>query len=486
MLFNSYPFLFGFLPITLCVFYLLGRHRPTLVIPWLAAASIAFYAWWDWRFVPLLLGSVLANFTFGKIIARRKSFLGFAVAANLGVLAYYKYFFFLMGEIGRFYGFSYPAPEGWVLPLGISFFTFTQIAYLVDVAKGHAREGKFWHYLLFVTYFPHLIAGPILHHAQMMPQFADRGILRPKLENMALGISIFSIGLAKKVLVADTLAMYASPVFAAAGDGGFPSLIESWTAALGYTLQLYFDFSGYCDMAIGLSLLFNIRLPQNFNSPYRSTSIIEFWKRWHMTLSAFLRDYLYIPLGGNRHGKARRYLNLMITMILGGIWHGAGWTFLVWGALHGFYLCVNHGWRVLTKNVVVKNNFMLHGLSILLTFLCVVVGWVIFRADTLDSAVAILRGMVGQNGAAITQIALVQAWAMIAAGLAIAWCLPNVNQWMHLFQICCEKPIPYRFFPQKTSVARLRVASVADWHPVRPVAAFPHPRFRIPVFPVLI
>jgi alginate O-acetyltransferase complex protein AlgI len=477
MLFNSYVFIFGFLPLTLGVFFLLGRTCPSLVIPWLALASVGFYAWWDWRFVPLLLGSVLINFTLGKMLAgsstpRCKPLLAIAVAINLGVLAYYKYFYFLIGEIGRVFNFTYPAPQGWVLPLGLSFFTFTQIAYLADVAKGHVREGKFWHYLLFVSYFPHLIAGPILHHAQMMPQFRDRGVLKPQADNVALGLSVFVIGLAKKVLLADTLAAYATPIFAAVGQGGIPDFAESWTGALGYTLQLYFDFSGYSDMAIGLSLLFNIRLPQNFNSPYRSVSIIDFWRRWHMTLAAFLRDYIYIPLGGNRLGVPRRYLNLMITMALGGIWHGAGWTFLIWGALHGIYLTINHAWRTLTQKTALEKmgtKIPLRLAYLILTFMCVVVGWVIFRAENMAGAMAILHGMIGQNGmvlpselkrflpflpsdlfgdaAVLTQLALLQAWSMIAVGLAIVWFLPNANQWMSHYRICCDKSAPYKSLP---------------------------------------
>lgn len=336
MLFNSYPFLFGFLPLTLAVYYLLGRNRPQLVIPWLAIASVAFYSYWDWRFLPVFAASVGANFIFGRLLLawspRNQGYLLFiALFANLSLLGYYKYANFMLGELGTLLDWKPRDTTGLALPLGISFFTFTQIAYLVDVARGIARESKFWHYLLFVSYFPHLIAGPVLHHAQMMPQFGNKEVYCPSAKRIAVGLTIFSVGLAKKVLLADTLAAYASPVFDAAGMGAAPGFVESWTGALAYTLQLYFDFSGYSDMAVGLSLMFNIRLPINFNSPYRAASIIDFWRRWHITLSHFLRDYLYIPLGGGRRGTIRRYANLMVTMLLGGLWHGAGWTFVAWG-----------------------------------------------------------------------------------------------------------------------------------------------------------
>jgi D-alanyl-lipoteichoic acid acyltransferase DltB (MBOAT superfamily) len=265
--------------------------------------------------------------------------LASAIAVNLILLGYFKYANFFADNLNHFAGTALPIGQV-ILPLGISFFTFTQIAFLVDTYQGKVKEFNFVHYTLFVTYFPHLIAGPVLHHKEMMPQFAKRNVCHLNWDNVAVGLSIFVLGLAKKVLIADSLAEFATPIFSAVAAGGQPMLFEAWIGALAYTLQLYFDFSAYSDMAIGISLMFNVRLPMNFNSPYKATSIIDFWRRWHMTLSRFLRDYLYIPLGGSRNGKAQRYLNLMITMLLGGLWHGAGWTFVIWGGLHGFYwLC---------------------------------------------------------------------------------------------------------------------------------------------------
>jgi D-alanyl-lipoteichoic acid acyltransferase DltB (MBOAT superfamily) len=301
------------------------------------------------------------------------------------------------------------------LPIGISFFTFTQIAFLVDCRHGKVHESHLINYVLFVSYFPHLIAGPILHHAEMMPQFAAPASSKPSASNFAIGLSIFVIGLCKKVLIADSLATMVTPVFAA---GAHPPLLEAWIGTLAYTFQLYFDFSGYCDMAIGLSLLFGIRLPLNFNSPYKARDISAFWRRWHMTLSRFLRDYLYVPLGGSRHGPWRRYRNLMLTMLLGGLWHGAGWTFIVWGALHGAFLALHHGWRAATGETAWRRSRWYAGAGAVLTFLCVMLAWVFFRAPDLDNAVGVLAGLAGLNGVGLPRGLLPLAGAFQHIGLA--------------------------------------------------------------------
>ena len=401
MLFNSFAFIFGYLPLTALGFFLLGRRSPSLAAAWLAVASVAFYGIWDYRYVPLLLLSILFNFGAGHAIGtsgagRRKVLLTFAVVANLVLLGYFKYAGFFASSLAQLAG-REPVSLDIVLPIGISFFTFTQIAFLVDTSQGKVREYRFTHYLLFVTYFPHLIAGPVLHHKEMMPQFANVANYRPRAENFAVGLTVFTIGLAKKVLNADNVAPLANPVFAV---GAHPPLMEAWIGSVAYALQLYFDFSGYSDMAIGLSRLFGVRLPLNFNSPYRSDSIVEFWRRWHMTLSRFLRDYLYIPLGGNRQGGLSRYRNLMITMVLGGLWHGAGWTFVVWGALHGAYLVVNHGWQYARPLLGLGRSFGVPGtvLARAVTLLAVLVAWVFFRAPDMATAVDVLRGMAGLNG----------------------------------------------------------------------------------------
>ncbi len=409
MLFNSYAFLLLFLPVVLCGYFLIGRRHQRAAALFLALASLFFYGWWNPKYVPLLLISVAVNYAAGTVTARAASRGAIRTAKwamiagitfDLMLLGYYKYANFFVENVDALSG------AGWtigtiILPLGISFFTFTQIAFLVDTYKGLAREYNFVHYALFVTYFPHLIAGPILHHKEMMPQFAVAANYRPHAMNFAVGFTIFFVGLFKKVGVADNIATYVAPVFDAAGRGEVLTFFDAWGGALSYTLQLYFDFSGYSDMAIGLSRLFGITLPVNFNSPYKATSITDFWRRWHITLSRFLRDYLYIPLGGNRHGSLRRYLNLFITMLLGGLWHGAGWTFVVWGGLHGFYLAVNHAWQAVRKPWQRANaapSFTGRILGLMLTFVCVVVGWVFFRAVSFDGALLQLRAMAGMSG----------------------------------------------------------------------------------------
>jgi alginate O-acetyltransferase complex protein AlgI len=403
MLFNSYGFIFVFLPIVFLGFFIIGKYSHELASLWLAAASLFFYGWWDIRFVGLLLGSIAFNYGIGYLISHRvtsqlKMLLAGAITVNLILLGYFKYANFFTDNLNYLAGISLPFGEV-ILPLGISFFTFTQIAFLVDTYQGKVKEYNFVHYTLFVTYFPHLIAGPVLHHKEMMPQFAKQNVCHINWDNTAVGLTIFVLGLAKKVLIADSLAGFSTPIFSAIEAGGHPMLIEAWIGALCYTFQLYFDFSAYSDMAIGLSLMFNVRLPVNFNSPYKATSIIDFWRRWHMTLSHFLRDYLYIPLGGNRNGILQRYSNLLITMLLGGLWHGANWTFVIWGGLHGVYLVINHVWRNFKQNMGVGDGGKLATFgSGTLTFLAVVIAWVLFRSDNMTSAIDMLKGMSGLNG----------------------------------------------------------------------------------------
>jgi D-alanyl-lipoteichoic acid acyltransferase DltB (MBOAT superfamily) len=383
VLFNSYGFVFAFLPIVLLVYSVLGRRNLRAGMAWLALASLFFYAWWDWRFLPLFLASIVFNFHMARAILsardqRRTRLLQAALAVNLLALAWFKYANFLFGT-------HWNIP----LPIGISFFTFTQIAFLVDCWRGEAKEADPLRYTLFVSYFPHLVAGPVLHHKEMMPQFGAPENAHLRLENLALGISIFIVGLAKKVLIADNLSPMVGPAFA---GGAHPQLSEAWMAVLAYTFQLYFDFSGYSDMAIGLSLLFGVWLPLNFASPYKARNITTFWRCWHMTLSRFLRDYLYIPLGGNRQGKWRQMLNLMLTMLLGGLWHGAGWTFVLWGGLHGLYLVVHHAWRERFPNAQPR---WWHWP---LTFLLVMLAWVPFRAPDMAVTQDVLSGLTGLHG----------------------------------------------------------------------------------------
>lgn len=313
----------------------------------------------------------------------RKVVLATGIAANLVLLGYFKYTDFFIDNINIVFGTGYELPHI-VLPLAISFFTFTQIVYLVDSYRGETAEYDLLNYALFVTFFPHLIAGPIVHHRQIMPQFSSRWTLTKRNSNILRGLIIFAIGLFKKVVIADSFAVWADAGF----DGGQElAFFSAWATSLSYTFQLYFDFSGYCDMAIGASLLFNIWLPINFNSPYKALDIQDFWRRWHITLSSFLRDYLYIPLGGNRGAQYRTYLNLFITFVLGGLWHGATWMFVIWGAMHGCALAVHRFWKGLGRP-------MHPLLAWLLTFLFVNAAWVFFRAKTMDDALRVLKGMV--------------------------------------------------------------------------------------------
>lgn len=407
MLFTSYAFLFLFLPASLAVFFVIGKYSPRWAALSLFVASLIFYAYWNPKFVALLLASIIFNFVIARAIYRSRSaiagkwhnnLLWLGVAANLLLLGYFKYTNFFLSNVDAALGTQFNL-QHIVLPLGISFFTFTQIAFLADVARGKAHEFNIIHYGLFVSYFPHLLAGPILHHSEMMPQFAQKSVYKIDPANIAIGLTMFGIGLIKKLVFADSLIPMITPVYGSSLTAHTlpPDLVSAWLATIAYTLQLYFDFSGYSDMAIGLSRLFGIKLPLNFASPYKSANIIDFWRRWHMTLSRFLKDYLYISLGGNKRGKGRRYINLMATMVLGGLWHGANWTFIVWGALHGFYLIINHAWQAIAKRLQFGRGATIAGriAGFLLTFIAVMVGWVFFRANDISSAASVLRGMFG-------------------------------------------------------------------------------------------
>jgi alginate O-acetyltransferase complex protein AlgI len=409
MLFNSYEFLFAFLPITLGLLYVFGARSSKMAAVWLAIMSLFFYSFKIHEYIFLLLASVTFNFLVGMFLSRQfgnagaqtqKIVMVVGLSGNLLLLGYFKYAIFSVQLANDILNTSLAIPNI-ILPIGISFYTFTQIAFLVDCSRGEVKEYNFLNYLLFVTYFPHLIAGPILHHKEMMQQFEAKTAFKFSSENMSVGLTILAIGLLKKCIFADSIAPYADNFFNSANDPNFaPDLLAAWIGALCYTLQLYFDFSGYSDMAVGLSRMCGVSMPINFNSPYKSQSIIEFWRRWHLTLSRFLRDYLYIALGGNRKGAARRHLNLFLTMLLGGLWHGAATTFVVWGALHGTYLIINHFWRSIAKRAWTTTPIY-RCTAWLITFIAVVFAWVFFRASSLDAAWNIVAAMVGANGIGI-------------------------------------------------------------------------------------
>jgi D-alanyl-lipoteichoic acid acyltransferase DltB (MBOAT superfamily) len=396
MLFNSSEFIFVFLPFAVLLHFALARWNVTAAVTATALTSLLFYAWWNPPFVLLPVLSIAFNFLIAQGMrsgddnnARRLLIIG--IVANLLVLGWFKYGDFLASIVeGR----RPNAPE---VPLALSFTTFVQIAFLADVWR---RRGSvsFPIYATFVAFFPHLIAGPIVRWEELGPQLRDRARYRVDWNNIALGLSIFCLGLAKKVLIADSLSPHVGPVFDAAARGEALTAAAAWGAAYAYTAQLYFDFSGYSDMAVGLGLLFNLRLPINFAAPLRASSIIDLWRRWHISLSRFLRDFVYVPLGGAVGGPARRTVNLFLTMLLGGLWHGANWTFVLWGAFHGVLLAINHAWRQWRGRRATTRARRFAGWCA--TFTAFVIGMVLFRAADLPAALKMFQAMTGFGGAA--------------------------------------------------------------------------------------
>jgi alginate O-acetyltransferase complex protein AlgI len=459
MLFNSFGFIFGLLPVALAAFWLLIRIKARWSTLWLCAVSYAFYCFSETVYPWLIIASMAFNYAVGLKLhgatkPNRRALLIVGLVGNLSTLIFFKYFNFVAGQLG-----ALNAAWSIILPIGISFYTFTQIAYLVDIYQGKSFELDPVRYFLFVTFFPHLIAGPILHHREMMPQFIRAPNAREPNEGVTLflfsGLAMFSIGLFKKVLIADGNGQIATDIFAASIHSP-PDLIKAWIGVLAYTAQIYFDFSAYSDMAIGISQMFGIKMPINFNSPYKAVSIIDFWKRWHITLSRFLRDYLYIPLGGSRRGPARRYLNLMLTMCLGGLWHGAGWTFLVWGTLHGVALAVAHLWADISRKY--RSLQLPTALTSPLTFAFVAVAWVPFRSIDLSTTFTMWRGMFGLNGLVAPQLGWLGELAarsglrtaqigiarsdilLIVVSLLIAWFAPNSQQITARFNLGLDSP----------------------------------------------
>jgi D-alanyl-lipoteichoic acid acyltransferase DltB (MBOAT superfamily) len=411
MLFNSTIFCVGFLPAALAGFFLigaLGGGRPARL--WLILASAVFYGWWSWKFLILLGALTVFNFVSATNInrlrrahaSRSRLILSLAIIINLLVLGYFKYSNFLISNLAAMTGSHFDLVYV-ILPLGISFFTFQKIAYLVDSFKGKVDSFHLEHFALFVFFFPQLISGPIVHHSEFIPQVrrASFGAWLPR--SIAAGMGCFIVGMFKKVVLADSYGLISDPIFAAAQATSLPTFFEAWFGSVAYAFQIYFDFSGYTDMAIGLGLMFGVKLPENFAGPYRAASVIEFWRRWHMTLSRFLRDYVYFPLGGNRKGEPRRYLNIMATMLLGGLWHGASWTFVAWGGLHGLYLLVDHLWHKAfgARRRDGDGTAFCGVASRALVFVAVVVAWVLFRAPTFGTAKSMLLAMVGTNGFAL-------------------------------------------------------------------------------------
>lgn len=425
MLFSSLTFLAGFLPLVIAGTLLLRRFAGTgAILLFLLAASLVFYSWTFPAYLLLLAGSVLANYLIARQLALRpgKVLLWLGIWLNLGLLGWFKYAVFFADTFASLTGYAADLPPI-VLPLAISFFTFQQIAYLVDVFQGRTRPGNFLEYAFFVCFFPQLIAGPIVHHKQIIPQLKEKAFAQFHSRDVLAGTLLFAVGLSKKVLLADSFRFGADRLFDAQALGVETSFAEAWTGMICYTFQIYFDFSGYSDMALGLGRIFGIRLPINFFSPYKARNIVEFWRRWNITLSEFLRDYLYIPLGGNRRGRVLRYVNLFIVMLLGGLWHGASWTFVIWGGLHGLYLSLTHAWQYYARIRIP------YPAAVVMTFLSVVAAWVFFRADTAADALNILAIMSGLGTVPTMSFAvfkgLIWLTPYLAAAVLIVWFTPN-------------------------------------------------------------
>ncbi len=488
MLFNSGPFLLGLLPVALIGFFLLGAagwRRPA--IAWLSFISLVFYGVWNVDYVPLLLGSIAANYAVARVLARTQSraLLAAGVAGNLALLGYYKYAGFLVISVNEATGAGLPVPSI-LLPLAISFYTFQQIAFLVDAHDRIAAEPSFLNYCMFITFFPHLIAGPITHHREMIPQFDNPAIFRPQIRMMALGATVFIVGLFKKVIIADTIAAYAAPVFTASNLGDPVQAFQAWGGALAYTLQMYFDFSGYSDMAIGLGLLFGVRLPFNFDSPLKARNIIDYWARWHMTLTRFVTAYLYNPVAMRitrarmEAGKPRvkpktitagAFASLIafptiLSMLVIGWWHGAGWQFALFGLLHGVFLTINHGFRALKARrglplESARAVFLIP--STLLTLACVVVGLVLFRSPDVASGMTMLANMAGAHGLGLHGSELfgrnMALW--IAALLVIVWGFPNTQEWLRNYETGIGPLHPPTWIERRSGP----IAALFTWRP---------------------
>ena len=474
MIFSSWQFILVFMPLALLGYQLIPQGRPVWRKLWLAAASFVFYGYWDIHFIPLLVFSILFNYGIAEWMfrehGRRRAgwILALGVAVNLGLLGYYKYADFLIRSFNAVSRAEVGLLE-LILPLAISFFTFTQIAYLVDVYRDQAKHYSFLDYSLFVVFFPHLIAGPIVRHWEIIPQYSPK-MGRFNREDFSVGLAIFLIGLYKKLLLADPVSQVADSVFGAANSGAVLTWFDAWLGTLAYTLQIYFDFSGYSDMAIGLARMFSIKFPVNFNSPYKAGSIAEFWRSWHITLMRFFREYLYIPLGGNRCGKTRHYSNIFAVFLFSGLWHGAGWTFVAWGALHGIYSVIHAGWGdCLRRYSFQPARFFVYRLGAVgVTFVAVACSWVLFRAHSFREAASILSSMWGLNGftvpfnigeaelglgrffsaigASIVPAeacieGLSYAWSLhgMVALLAMVWLLPNTQQLLARLDPILEK-----------------------------------------------
>jgi alginate O-acetyltransferase complex protein AlgI len=482
MVFNSYEFIFAFLPIVVAMFFVVGRASRAWALRWIIAASLFFYAWWRPLNVLIIAPSVLLNFVLARLLQRlrkqgsrtaARAVLLAGIAFNVAFLGYFKYSNFLLGAINDTFR-THMVLAGVILPLGISFITFQKIAFLVDVHAGRVESFTLQDYCLFVLFFPQLIAGPIVHYREMMPQFHGVSCRFDK-DNVSVGLTLFAFGLFQKVFLADSIAPLVTPIYQQATSGASIALLPAWIAAVGFTLQIYFDFSGYTDMALGIARLFGVRLPPNFNSPLRASSIIDFWLRWHMTLTRFLTAYIYNPLTlwlarrwaasgrpafAGRNKSAAAFIELLmfptlLTMLVSGIWHGAGYTFIVWGVLHGLFLTVNHAWRLLGPKLWSdKSRYerFMQPAGFIITFACVAASMVIFRSANLKTAIDLLQGLLGLHGIGLRSgIGLKRAGLWIAFPAFIAFACPNTLQILSRYEPALGwKPSPHAGTTAKT------------------------------------
>lgn len=515
MPFNSFDFIFVFLPIAVAGYYLIQKYfSHTTSLTFLLLASIAFYGWWDVSLLWVLVTSILVNYFCSYALTNpfctrplvRNVVMIFGVVVNLGLIAYYKYFFFATEVSNDLFGTSFNI-EKIILPLGISFFTFQQIAFLVDTWSSHVQRQNFLKYALFVTFFPQLIAGPIVRHDELLPQFNDKRQFSHL--NLSVGLAFFIIGLFKKVVIADNLALFATPVFVKASGGSAVTFLDAWGGAMTYGLQLYFDISGYADMAVGLGRMFGVRIPLNFNSPFKATGIIDFWQRWHLTLTHFLTGYCYNPitmkvtryrmkrgLPGLRGGIGTpgAFFTLLafpsiVTMTLAGIWHGAGYQFVAFGFLHGLFLVINHAWRGMVHKSKIRLplplSHVMRFVSIAFTLTMVIVLFVPFRADSLETTVLIWQGMVGLNGIEFRENYLALLGPLgpvlqqlgveftsnsaiifkgldqlqwIAFALFICWALPNTQEFVGGYLSKCDQGVSSFNLPSYT-----RTRNIHPW-----------------------
>lgn len=432
-----------FLPIVLVSYLIFFKMNKDVSLAWLIASSLFFYMYWDVAAGPVLITSIIANFLISKQMESstgiiKSILLIFGVVGNLLALCFYKYAGFLLHSMELLCGFqSVAGSEYWskiVLPIGISFYTFQQIAFLVDSSRQQVQSPRFLNYAALVTFFPHLIAGPIVNAKEALPEFSNRKF--PTLPDIAVGLTLLIVGLFKKTIVADTLALPSDALFASVTHGNQPSMTQGWFGVFCYTFQIYYDFSGYSDMAVGLAKLFGINFPINFASPYKSRSIVEFWKRWHISLSRFLRDYLYIPLGGNRTSNFRVTVNLAITMIIGGFWHGAAWTFIMWGVLHGAFIIIHRWWEKSLLALVFNKFLWWQTFAWSLTLLCVTIAWVPFRADSAVSTWQIWRAMAGFNGidSLVFSHNVFEVTTLVLAGVGTV-ILPNAYEFFRAYNV---------------------------------------------------